>query len=43
MKTARVNPEEAVMIHLDINARYSVGIHWGTFIITDETLKEPPK
>ena len=42
-KKAHVNPEEAVMIHQDINARYSVGIHWGTFIMTDETVEEPPK
>ena len=42
MKSAHVNPEEAVMIHRDINARYSVGIHWGTFILTDEPVNEPP-
>ena len=42
MKAAHVNPEEAVMIHKDINARYSVGIHWGTFILTDEPVTEPP-
>jgi N-acyl-phosphatidylethanolamine-hydrolysing phospholipase D len=42
MKSAHVNPEEAVMIHKDINARYSVGIHWGTFILTDEPVNEPP-
>ena len=43
MKDAHVNPEEAVMIHKDINTRYSVGIHWGTFIMTDEPVEEPPK
>jgi len=43
MKAAHVNPEEAVMIHQDINARFSVGIHWGTFILTDEPVIEPPK
>ena len=43
MKAAHVNPEEAVMIHQDINARYSVGIHWGTFELTDEPLNEPPQ
>ena len=31
------------MIHQDINARYSIGIHWGTFIMTDEQVEEPPK
>ena len=43
MEKAHVNPEEAVKIHKDINSRYSVAIHWGTFIVTDERVDEPPK
>ncbi len=43
MKQAHVNPEESVLIHQDIGARYSVAIHWGTFALTDEPLDEPPK
>jgi N-acyl-phosphatidylethanolamine-hydrolysing phospholipase D len=27
---------------MDIRARHSVGMHWGTFILTDEPLDEPP-
>ena len=42
MSEAHVNPEEAVHIHLDIRTRYSVGIHWGTFQLTDEPMDEPP-
>jgi len=42
MKTYHVNPEEAVKIHLDIRSRYSVAMHWGTFVLTDEPLDEPP-
>jgi L-ascorbate metabolism protein UlaG (beta-lactamase superfamily) len=42
MSSSHVNPEEAVDIHLDIRARYSVGIHWGTFQLTDEPMDEPP-
>ena len=42
MKPYHVNPEEAVKIHLDIKSNYSVAMHWGTFILSDEPLDEPP-
>lgn len=42
MKSHHVNPDEAVQIHKDINSEYSVAMHWGTFILTDEPLDEPP-
>ncbi len=43
MKDMHCNPEEAVQIHLDVNSRKSIGMHWGTFLnLTDEPLEEPP-
>jgi len=42
MQVMHVNPEEAVQIHLDLHARASVAMHWGTFVLTDEPLDEPP-
>lgn len=43
MKIMHLHPAEAVRVHQDINARRSLGIHWGTFEnLTDESLYEPP-
>ena len=41
MKGQHINPEEAVAIHRQIGSRKSVGIHWGTFSLTDEPLDQP--
>jgi L-ascorbate metabolism protein UlaG (beta-lactamase superfamily) len=42
MKWNHMTPEEAVETHQDIRAKKSVAIHWGTFMLTDEPLDEPP-
>ncbi len=42
MKDSHMNPEEAVMTHRDVRSRQSIAVHWGTFVLTDEPLDEPP-
>ncbi|XP_062990272.1 N-acyl-phosphatidylethanolamine-hydrolyzing phospholipase D [Elgaria multicarinata webbii] len=42
MKYQHVDPEEAVRIHIDVQAKKSVGIHWGTFTLANEYYLDPP-
>jgi L-ascorbate metabolism protein UlaG (beta-lactamase superfamily) len=41
MTPAHMNPAEAVRAHRDVNARASVGMHFGTFQLTDEAFDAP--
>jgi N-acyl-phosphatidylethanolamine-hydrolysing phospholipase D len=42
MKASHLNPEEAVRAALDLESRAALGIHYGTFDLSDEPLGEPP-
>lgn len=41
MKNAHLNPEEAVQAHRDLKSRQSIGMHFGTFQLTDEGIHDP--
>lgn len=43
MKEMHMNPEEAVLAHLDLESRLSIGMHFGTFQLTDEGIDTPEK
>jgi N-acyl-phosphatidylethanolamine-hydrolysing phospholipase D len=42
MRPIHMDPAEAVQAFLDARCHRAVGMHWGTFRLTDEPLGEPP-
>ena len=43
MQPFHMNPEEAVRASRDANIKTLLGVHYGTFDLTDEPLDEPPR
>jgi N-acyl-phosphatidylethanolamine-hydrolysing phospholipase D len=41
MQQQHVDLDEAVQIHLDLQAKRSLGVHWGTFALADDPLDQP--
>lgn len=42
MKAAHMDPAEVVTAHRELGSRLSIAIQWGTFVLSDEPLDEPP-
>jgi L-ascorbate metabolism protein UlaG (beta-lactamase superfamily) len=43
MKDHHMNPQDAVEAHLDLQTKKSIGMHFGTFQLTDEGIDDPVK
>ncbi len=43
MGYSHLTPAEAYRAFLDLGARFFLGMHWGTFDLTDEALDAPPR
>ncbi|KAK9461552.1 beta-lactamase superfamily domain-containing protein [Lipomyces oligophaga] len=41
LRPLHCNPEEAIQIMVTIGARRLIGVHWGTFVLSDEHFLEP--
>ena len=43
MQPVHLNPEEAIQAGVDVRAQRLLGVHYGTFDLTDEPLSDPPR
>jgi L-ascorbate metabolism protein UlaG (beta-lactamase superfamily) len=42
MKHIHASPEDAVRMHMDVQSKFSLSMHWGAFMLTNEPMLQPP-
>jgi len=43
MSPIHANPKDSVNIFVDTKCRQALGMHWGTWVLTEEDVMEPPR
>jgi N-acyl-phosphatidylethanolamine-hydrolysing phospholipase D len=43
MQEAHIHPTQAVKVHETLRVKESLGVHWGTFCLSEEPMDEPPR
>lgn len=43
LEAQHMSPKQAVQVHLDLKAKRSIAMHWGTFDLGGEPLDQPPR
>lgn len=43
MSPMHANPRDSVEIFRDTKCKRALGMHWGTWVLTEEDVLEPPK
>jgi N-acyl-phosphatidylethanolamine-hydrolysing phospholipase D len=43
MSSVHANPKDSANIFVDTKCRKALGMHWGTWVLTEEDVMEPPQ